>query len=184
MKDALTINQHGLLEGAMYQASPNQDERPEGCEPEALIIHCISLPPGQYGGDAVAEFFCNRLEVNAHPYFADICELQVSSHFYIRRDGEVMQFVPTTCRAWHAGESNCMGRTAVNDFSVGVELEGLDTDCFTGAQYDMLIGLSRALFLRHPGIGPDCVYGHSDISPGRKLDPGPNFDWARFRAAL
>jgi AmpD protein len=184
VNDVLTIDQHGLLTGARYLESPNQDARPTGCEPEALIIHCISLPPGEYGGPAVEEFFCNRLEPGAHPYFTEICELKVSSHFYISRRGEVMQFVPTICRAWHAGESRCMGRKEVNDFSVGIELEGLDTDGYTDEQYDTLADLSRALFFRHHLMGEDTVYGHSDISPGRKLDPGAQFDWDRYRAAL
>ena len=184
MGEHLNIDRDGILCGVRFVESPNQDERPAGCEPEVLIIHCISLPPGEYGGGAVEAFFCNHLDGSAHPYFGEICELKVSAHFLILRDGELLQFVPTTCRAWHAGESRCMGREAVNDFSIGIELEGLDSDGYTQPQYDALISLTRAMFRRHPDLGRDNIYGHSDISPGRKLDPGPQFDWDLYRAAV
>jgi AmpD protein len=184
MAESLKIDAQGIASDTRFVESPNQDERPPGCEPEALIIHSISLPPGEYGGGAVEEFFCNRLDATAHPYFGEICGLKVSSHFLIRRDGELLQFVPTISRAWHAGESSCMGRTAVNDFSVGIELEGLDSDGYMDAQYGVLIVLTRALFERHLCLDREHLYGHSDISPGRKLDPGPQFDWGLYRAAI
>lgn len=184
MDGYMEIDELGISSSARFVESPNQDARPAGCEPEALIIHSISLPPGNYEGCAVEEFFCNRLDADAHPYFGEICALKVSAHFLIRRDGELLQFVPTVSRAWHAGESSCMGRTAVNDFSIGIELEGLDSDGYMDAQYRVLIALTRALFERHPRLDKAHLYGHSDIAPGRKLDPGPQFDWDLYRAAI
>jgi AmpD protein len=169
----------GLVNQAKYCASPNQDERPEGCEPEAIIIHCISLPPGHYGGAYVEQFFCNQLEVNHDPYFSEIAHLTVSSHFYIKRCGELVQFVPTTMRAWHAGESACLGKPAVNNFSIGIELEGLDTDesGYTAMQYEQLRLLTLSLREAYPAIIAESLFAHSDIAPGRKADPGPYFNW-------
>ena len=164
-----------------YVESPNQDERPDGEEPTLLVVHSISLPPGEYGGDAIERFFTNCLDPAAHPYFREICALKVSSHFLIRRDGALVQFVPTTRRAWHAGVSRWRGRERCNDFSIGVELEGLDDAPFAEAQYATLIELVPKLRARHPLRD---IAAHSDIAPGRKTDPGPFFDWPRVLAAL
>ena len=171
----------GLVTNAAYHPSPNCDARSTTSDPETVIIHCISLPPGEYGGNQVVDFFTNQLDEKAHPYFADICHLKVSAHFYIRRSGELFQFVPTNKRAWHAGESVCLGRANVNDFSVGIELEGLDTDQngFTDAQYTQLRLLLLELRNRYSSIEKNNVFAHSDIAPGRKPDPGPYFDWER-----
>jgi len=164
-----------------YVESPNQDERPDGEEPTLLVVHSISLPPGEYGGDAIERFFTNCLDPAAHPYFREICSLKVSSHFLIRRDGALLQFVPTERRAWHAGVSRWRGRERCNDFSIGVELEGLDDTPFEAPQYAALIELVRALRARHPLRD---IAAHSDVAPGRKTDPGPFFDWPRVLAAL
>ena len=171
----------GLCEGATYTPSPNCDERECHTEPEVIILHSISLPPGEDGHDFVSELFCNRLDPDDHSYFAHIAHLQVSSHFYIRRSGELIQFVPTHMRAWHAGESVCRGKPKVNDFSLGVELEGLDigSDGFSDAQYLTLNSLLEALREAYPLVGREAIFAHSDIAPGRKLDPGPMFDWSR-----
>jgi AmpD protein len=174
----------GLLEGVCYIPSPNCDERPAGMSPEVLIIHAISLPPGEFGGCGIEQLFCNRLDPSEHPYYGEIAHLEVSAHFLIRRNGEVIQFVPVHRRAWHAGRSCVEGRERVNDFSVGVELEGCDDHPFEDAQYAALAGLTRALMAVFPAITSQRIYGHSDISPGRKTDPGPHFDWARYRAEL
>jgi AmpD protein len=171
----------GRLAPCRYVESPNHDERPAGAAVTLLVVHSISLPPGQYGGDAIERFFCNRLDPAAHPYFAGIAQLQVSAHFLVRRDGGLVQFVPTQRRAWHAGASAWRGRERCNDFSVGVELEGLDDAPFAEAQYGALAGLSRALRRRLPLRE---LAAHSDVAPGRKTDPGPGFDWPRFLAAL
>jgi len=161
--------------------SPNQDERPPGCAIELLVIHNISLPPGQFGGRAVVDFFLNRLDCNAHPFFNTLRGVCVSAHFFLRRDGSLIQFVSTLARAWHAGVSIFEGRTRCNDFSIGIELEGRDTLPYTDAQYVTLIELTRAIRQRHP---LQAVCGHEHIAPGRKTDPGPGFDWPRYvRAA-
>ena len=162
-------------------SSPNCDERPAGCEISLLVIHNISLPPEEFNGDGVVEFFTNRLDSEAHPYYQTLCGLKVSAHFFIRRNGETIQFVPCEKRAWHAGESSWQGRTRCNDFSIGVELEGSDTVPFTDAQYEALAALTRALQKTYP---INDIAGHSDIAPGRKTDPGPCFDWDRYRTAL
>ena len=164
-----------------YVESPNQDERPDGEEPTLLVVHSISLPPGEYGGDAIERFFTNCLDPAAHPYFRGICALKVSSHFLIRRDGKLVQFVPTTRRAWHAGVSRWRGRERCNDFSIGVELEGLDDAPFADVQYRALSELAATLRARHPLRD---IAAHSDIAPGRKTDPGALFDWPRLLAAL
>lgn len=180
---------NGLVDQAHYIASPNCDEREQHADPEVIIIHCISLPPGEYadtsqnvGDDCISRFFCNKLVADEHPYFAEITHLQVSSHFLIRRDGSLIQYVPTNMRAWHAGESVCLGKPKVNDFSLGIELEGLDTDPdgFSDAQYKMLKQLMSALQQAYPSIKKSNVFAHSDIAPGRKPDPGPYFDWGRL----
>ena len=161
--------------------SPNQDERPAGTEISLVILHSISLPPGQYGGDAIERLFTNRLDRQAHPYFEEIFELRVSSHFLIRRGGEVVQFVPVERRAWHAGASSWRGRGRCNDFSVGIELEGTEDDAFTAAQYRGLTRLIRDLQKKHPIRD---IAAHSEVAPGRKTDPGAGFDWARLLAGL
>ena len=161
--------------------SPNQDERPPGTSITLAVIHSISLPPGEFGGDAIERLFTNRLDAAAHPYFAEIAHLKVSSHFLIRRDGELVQFVPVGRRAWHAGASSWRGRARCNDFSVGIELEGTDDGPFTDAQYARLAALLDALRRALPLTD---LAGHSDIAPGRKTDPGPGFDWPRLLARL
>ena len=177
----LRITDEGLIEGARYVRSPNCDERPAGCAVELLVVHHISLPPGEFGGPGVIEFFTNRLDAAAHPYYATVAATRVSAHFLVRRDGEVIQFVPCKQRAWHAGESSWKGRDRCNDFSIGVELEGNESVPFTDAQYERLAALTRALKRRYPIRD---IVGHSDVAPGRKSDPGPQFDWARYRALL
>jgi AmpD protein len=157
--------------------SPNQDARPPGTEITLAIIHCISLPPGEYGGDAIERLFTNRLDRRAHPYFEGIHALRVSSHFLIRRDGQLVQFVPVARRAWHAGVSSWRGRSRCNDFSVGIELEGTEHSPFEQAQYAALVRLLKRLSLRE-------IAAHSDVAPGRKSDPGVCFDWVRVLAAL
>ena len=152
--------------------SPNQDERPPGAQISLAVLHSISLPPGEYGGDAIERLFTNRLDPSAHPYFREIAALRVSSHFLIRRDGELVQFVPLERRAWHAGASAWRGRSRCNDFSVGIELEGTDDSPFEEAQYAALVPLLKKLSLRQ-------LAAHSDIAPGRKTDPGARFDWPR-----
>lgn len=171
----------GLVEGARYMPSPNCDERPDGAMAEVLVIHSISLPPGQFGGLGIEQFFCNTLDPEEHPFYQEIRDLRVSAHLLIRRNGEVVQFVPLHRRAWHAGQSCCDGRTRVNDFSIGIELEGADHQPFEPVQYQVLAELTRAIRQIYPRITPDRIYGHSDIAPGRKTDPGPYFDWERYR---
>ena len=171
----------GLLEQARKVPSPNQDERPAGCEPELLVIHSISLPPGEFGGPWIEQLFCNTLDTSVHPYFAEIAELKVSAHLLIRRDGELVQFVPFNRRAWHAGVSCYENRERCNDFSIGIEMEGTDAGDFTNAQYAALVELVDALDEAYPGISPERIAGHSDIAPGRKRDPGPGFDWLDLR---
>jgi len=177
----MTLGADGWLRGCRRVESPNHDERPGGEQPTLLVIHSISLPPGEYGGDAIERLFTNRLEARAHPYFREIEGLRVSAHFLVRRNGELVQFVPTSRRAWHAGESTWRGRARCNDFSVGIELEGGDDAEFEPSQYQRLaelIGtLRQALPLRD-------IAAHSEIAPGRKTDPGSRFDWPRLLAAL
>lgn len=172
----------GLLAAARFVPSPNFDARPEGMTIDALIVHAISLPPGEFGGPDIERLFTNRLDPEAHPYFRTIAHLRVSAHLLIRRDGELIQFVRFADRAWHAGESCCEGRTRVNDFSIGIELEGSDEFPFTDIQYLRLAAVTHALMHAYPAITPARLYGHSDISPGRKTDPGPHFNWAHYRA--
>ena len=177
----LRLDDAGLAEGARYVASPNCDERPPGSTVELVVIHAISLPPGEFGGPAIEALFGNRLDCASHPYYANLAGLRVSAHFLVRRDGELVQFVPCARRAWHAGASSWRGRDGCNDFSVGIELEGTDELRFEDPQYARLGELARALYARYP-IAESV--GHSAIAPGRKTDPGPCFDWARYRASL
>lgn len=167
----------GWLSAARHIPSPNCDARPADEPPSLVVIHNISLPPDQYGGPGVIQLFTNQLDPAEHPYYETIHTLRVSAHFFIRRDGELIQFVPVTQRAWHAGLSTFRGRERCNDFSVGIELEGTDTEPFTDAQYATLTALLAALRQRWPSLAHQT--GHSDIAPGRKTDPGPYFDWDR-----
>ncbi|HZZ91272.1 MAG TPA: 1,6-anhydro-N-acetylmuramyl-L-alanine amidase AmpD [Usitatibacter sp.] len=170
-----------MCAGARWLPSPHCDERPEDAAIELIVIHNISLPPGEFGGPWIDDLFTGRLDPDAHPYFAGIASTRVSSHFLIRRDGELVQYVPTELRAWHAGASEWKGRTRCNDFSIGIELEGADDIPFEDAQYGTLAALTRALRGRYGDVD---MAGHSEVAPGRKTDPGPFFDWARFRASL
>ncbi|HTP97110.1 MAG TPA: 1,6-anhydro-N-acetylmuramyl-L-alanine amidase AmpD [Burkholderiales bacterium] len=178
---ALTVDAAGLIPGVRFIASPNCDARPAGGGIELVVVHSISLPPDEFGGPGVIDLFTNRLDFDAHPYYRTIRGLKVSAHLFVRRDGEIIQFVPCLQRAWHAGASSWRGRPNCNDFSVGIELEGCDSAPFEDAQYAALAELARALQRVYPVR--HCV-GHSDIAPGRKTDPGPGFDWPRLRAAL
>ena len=159
--------------------SPNHDERPDGTLINLLVIHAISLPPGEFGGNAVSEFFTNCLDATAHPYFATIAARRVSAHFFVRRDGEVIQFVSCLSRAWHAGVSCWRGRECCNDFSIGIELEGDDVSNYADAQYAALRRLAAGLRAIYPIASS---VGHADIAPARKTDPGPHFDWHRLHA--
>lgn len=177
----MQIDADGCLENARFIPSPNCDERPAGCPINLLVIHNISLPPDEFSGDAVIELFTNRLDPEAHPYYQALRDLKVSAHFFIRRDGEIIQFVACGKRAWHAGISCWQGKTQCNDFSIGVELEGSDTKPFTDTQYTALVVLSLALQQAYPIAD---IVGHADIAPRRKTDPGACFDWERYRTAL
>lgn len=170
----------GLLRPATQCPSPNQDARPEGVTPDTIVIHGISLPPGQFGGPEIEALFTNSLDGSAHPYFAEIEGLKVSSHLLIRRDGEVVQFVPFGRRAWHAGDSRFRGRSCCNDYSIGIELEGTDDQSYTDEQYEHLVPVILAVMHAYRRITPRRIAGHCDISPGRKSDPGPVFDWMRL----
>lgn len=165
----------------LFEASPHCDERPPGAVISLLVIHNISLPPGEYGGPWIDDLFMGRLDPKAHPYFEEIAALKVSAHYLIRRDGSLIQYVPCELRAWHAGASSWKGKERCNDFSIGVELEGSDDVPFAEPQYEALARLARELFERY---GELDIAGHSDIAPGRKTDPGPWFEWERFRAQI
>ena len=175
---------HGLLEGARYVPSPNYDARPADVAIDVLVIHSICLPPGEYGGTDIERLFCNNLDFGCHPFYGEIDGLTVSAHLLIRRDGQVVQFVPFPERAWHAGVSALGGRTRVNDFSIGIEMEGSDYAPFEEAQYRALVEVTRALLDAYPDITPERIVGHADIAPERKTDPGPYFNWERYRRAL
>lgn len=167
----------GLLEEARFVASPNYDERPEAQAISLIVVHCISLPPGEFGGNWIDDFFTNKLDSNAHEYFREIDDTQVSSHLLIRRDGEIVQYVPFNKRAWHAGESQFDGRDRCNDFSIGIELEGTDDIPYEYVQYEKLAQVIAELKRIYTDISNERIVGHSDIAPGRKTDPGPAFDW-------
>ena len=173
----------GLVEGVRYVASPNHDERPAGMVPVLLVIHAISLPPGEFGGPYVEQLFTNTLNPAEHPAFHELDGLEVSAHLFVRRGGEAVQFVPLHRRAWHAGESSYEGRSRVNDFSIGIELEGSENTDFEDAQYRMLTDLTHAILYAYPVLTCERILGHADIAPGRKTDPGPHFDWQRYLAA-
>jgi len=181
MSAAFSVNTEiGLIEPARQCPSPNHDERPADDAPGLLVVHGISLPPGKFGGPEVEQLFTNTLDWDAHPYFDEIRDLRVSSHLLIRRDGELIQFVPFTRRAWHAGDSFFRGRSCCNDFSLGVELEGEDETPYTDEQYAVLVGVTNALLASYPRLTARRIAAHSDISAGRKTDPGPAFDWLRL----
>ncbi len=171
----------GRLSDAVWIPSPNFGPRPDPADISLLVIHNISLPPGQYGTGCIPRFFCNTLDCEEHPYFREIEGMQVSSHLLIERDGRVLQFVRFDQRAWHAGVSTFGGRENCNDYSVGIELEGTDTDPYTDAQYQALADVTSALQQAYPGISSDRITGHEHIAPGRKTDPGEAFDWSRYR---
>ena len=178
---AWTLDALGRLPAARFLASPNCDERPLRESITLLVVHNISLPPGRFSGNAVVDLFLNRLDRSAHSCFSQLAELRVSAHFLLRRRGELIQFVPCSKRAWHAGASRWKGRERCNDFSIGIELEGSDDVPFTDAQYRVLARLTQTLRAAYP---ISDIAGHADISPGRKTDPGPHFDWLRFRSML
>ncbi len=176
------VEAHRLV-GARQRPSPHQDER-AGCGIDLLVIHAISLPPDQFGGPWIDALFAGTLDCDAHPYFDGLRGLRVSAHACIFRDGSITQYVDFDRRAWHAGASEWRGRTRANDFSIGIELEGCDTQAFEPAQYDTLAGVTAALLRAYPTLAPEAIAGHSDIAPGRKTDPGPCFDWAGYRRRL
>ena len=176
----MRIDAQGMLVGGEYIPSPNCDDRPEGAI-ELLVIHNISLPPGEFGGDGVLRLFTNTLDPTVHPYYATLSGLKVSAHFLVRRDGRIIQFVPCLKRAWHAGESCWQGKVRCNDFSIGIELEGSDDIPFTPEQYAALKRLTAALRETYPIRG---IAGHSDIAPQRKTDPGPCFEWVSYLPGL
>jgi N-acetyl-anhydromuramoyl-L-alanine amidase len=178
--DAVT----GLLAGVRQVLSPHFDARPAGVAPELLVVHGISLPPGEFGGPWIDRLFTGTLPRDAHPEFRERAGLRVSAHALIRRDGEIVQYVPFGARAWHAGQSEYRGRFACNDFSIGVELEGTDDMPYTDAQYRALAALAAALLATYATLSAPAIVGHSDVAPGRKTDPGGAFDWGRFRALL
>lgn len=177
------VIEDGWLVPARHLCSPHQSPRPDN-EVSLLVIHGISLPPGEFGGPWIDDLFSGRLNPQAHPYFATIAGLQVSAHCLIRRDGELVQYVPFSARAWHAGVSSYAGRPACNDFSIGIELEGTDDSGYTEAQYKTLVAVTRVLLQHYPNLTPERIVGHSDIAPGRKTDPGAGFDWAYYRQLL
>lgn len=178
------ISATGWLQPAVHVESPNFNQRPHNVAVDLLVVHNISLPPGQFGGGFIEQFFCNQLDCSAHEYFTQIQHLQVSAHCLIDRDGVVSQFVSFDDRAWHAGQSEFEGRANCNDFSVGIELEGTDESPYTELQYQTLTTISHLLMLRYPQLTPARVVGHCDIAPTRKTDPGPAFDWVKFRRLL
>ena len=177
----MKINTNGWVSGLRRIASPNYDRRPLDTAIDLLVIHNISLPPGEFGGPAITQLFTNALDTEAHPYYAQLKNLKVSAHFLIRRGGEVTQFVSCAKRAWHAGVSSWQGRTACNDFSIGVEMEGSDHAPFSDPQYAALVRLTRRLKRAYP---IRYIVGHSDIAPGRKTDPGHYFDWTHYLARV
>ncbi|RRJ83303.1 1,6-anhydro-N-acetylmuramyl-L-alanine amidase AmpD [Aestuariirhabdus litorea] len=180
----LQLTDQGLISGVPFLDSPNCEDRPEGSEVSLLVVHNISLPPGQFGSGDITDFFLNRLDVERHPYFHSIAGLRVSAHLLIDRQGAITQFVPFHRRAWHAGKSCYASRENCNDFSIGIELEGCDDLAYTDPQYQALAAVTRALMARYPALTRERICGHSDIAPGRKTDPGPAFSWDYFYAQL
>lgn len=171
----------GLLVGVNQVLSPFFDERPAGVVPDLIVLHGISLPPGEFGGPWIARLFTGNLPAEAHPQFRERAALRVSAHLLIRRDGEVVQFVPFGQRAWHAGRSSWQGREACNDYSIGIECEGTDEEAYAEPQYARLRVLLPVLLAAYPAITRERIVGHSDVAPGRKTDPGPSFDWGQVK---
>jgi len=171
----------GILSAAIYYPSPNFDERPANQSLDLLVIHNISLPPGSFAGNYVKDLFLNKLDTNHNEYFKSLADVKVSSHLYIRRTGEIQQFVPFTKRAWHAGVSSFQGRENCNNFSIGIELEGTDTDAYTQVQYQQLAQVTCVIMQQYPKITLQNIVGHSDIAPMRKTDPGTSFDWDHYK---
>ena len=181
MKQSFTVDADtGLIEPARQCRSPNRDARPPGQEPRLIVLHGISLPPGHFGGPEIEQLFTNVLDWDAHPYFDEIRGLEVSAHLLVRRDGSLVQFVPFSERAWHAGESCFRRQTRCNDYSIGIELEGEDAVPYDDAQYATLAAVIAALLRAYPATSARAIAAHSDIAPGRKTDPGPAFDWLRL----
>jgi AmpD protein len=174
----------GLLAGIKQVISPFFDERPPGVTPDLIVLHGISLPPGEFGGPWIGRLFTGNLPAAVHPYFSEVAALRVSTHLLIRRDGELVQFVSCNDRAWHAGKSSWQGRDACNDYSIGIECEGSDDVPYEEAQYATLRTLLPKLLEAYPGITRDRIVGHSDVAPGRKTDPGPSFDWGRLTTTI
>ncbi|MFT5111816.1 MAG: AmpD protein [Parasphingorhabdus sp.] len=174
----------GWLEDVQRIPSPNYDDRPIGDRPQVIIVHAISLPPRNYGGGWVSQLFSNTLDFEKHEYFRSIRGFEVSAHFLVCRTGDWIQYVSTVKRAWHAGQSECLGRSGVNDFSIGIELEGCDDESFTRIQYASLAKLISQLLNHYPSLSQERLFGHSEIAPGRKTDPGPCFDWSKLRLLL
>ncbi len=174
----------GWLPDARCLPSPNCDERPLGAPIDLLVIHSISLPPGEFGGPWIDDLFLNRLDPSAHPYFRRIADQRVSSHLLVRRDGTLTQYVPIHLRAWHAGKSSFQGRDNCNDYAIGIELEGTDEQPFDAAQYTGLLLATRQIMQYYPAITAERITDHSTIAPGRKTDPGPHFDWRRYLQLL
>lgn len=183
-KAVFSIDSDGWCEQARKVPSPHHNERASVDDISLLVVHGISLPPGEFGGPWIDDLFLGRLDPTAHPYFASIHQLRVSAHCLIRRDGELVQYVPFGARAWHAGVSSWDGREACNDFSIGIELEGTDEQPYSDAQYEVLSGLSRTISRHYPAITAQRIVGHCDIAPGRKTDPGDSFEWPRYRQML
>lgn len=181
----MKINQKThLLESVKYSPSSHHDDRPQDCPIDMVVVHGISLPPGEFGSSAVEDFFTAQLDMNSHPAYPSIAHLRVSSHLFIRRTGEIIQFVPFHKRAWHAGESHFQGRVCCNDFSIGIELEGTDDIPYELNQYDQLAKVITVLMQTYPAITEERIVGHVDIAPGRKTDPGPVFDWNLLKGSL
>lgn len=174
----------GLLAGVRQVLSPHFDARPKGMTPDLIVVHGISLPAGEFGGPWIDRLFAGNLPADAHPSFRETSTLRVSAHVVVRRDGTITQYVPFGMRAWHAGHSEYNGRSGCNDFSIGIELEGTDQTPYTDAQYETLATLVRALLTSYPTLSAEHIVGHCDVAPGRKTDPGPAFDWPRWRRLL
>ncbi len=179
----MKINRHWLTD-ITQTPSPNFDERPDPTDISLLVIHCISLPPGEFGNHYIDRLFCNQLDPDEHPYFNGIYQLKVSAHLLIKRDGSCVQYVPFDKCAWHAGKSEYEGRERCNDFSIGIELEGTESVDYTGQQYAQLAAVIHALLEVYPKLSTQRIAGHSDIAPGRKTDPGASFDWQRLFSRL
>lgn len=174
----------GLLAGVRQVLSPHFDARPKGMTPDLIVVHGISLPAGEFGGPWIDRLFAGNLPADAHPSFSETSTLRVSAHAVVRRDGTITQYVPFGMRAWHAGHSEYRGRSGCNDFSIGIELEGTDQTPYTDAQYESLATLVKALLTSYPTLSAEHIVGHCDVAPGRKTDPGPAFDWPRWRRLL